>query len=142
MKLFAIIGLLCVINYTLCVSNFVLHLNEGEELCLDEYFSDKTLVIYEISTEKNNVHVKIYDPSDKVVYSQNNIKRFKESFTTFNGGYYQACIQNENYNEEVEVNFDLKFGVAAKDYSAVAKVKDLKPVEIDVINYNIAPKIR
>ncbi len=72
-----------------------------------------------------------------------NIRRFKESFTTFNGGYYQACIQNENYNQNVDVNFDLKYGVAAKDYSAVAKVKDLKPVEIDVIFiYKIASKVR
>jgi hypothetical protein len=70
MKVIEIITLLCIINYSLCVSNFVLHLNEGEELCLDEYFSDKTLVIYEIVTDKTNVHVKIYDPSDKVVYSQ------------------------------------------------------------------------
>lgn len=144
MKFIEIISLLCIINYSLCVSNFILHLNQGEELCLDEYFSDKTLVIYEIATEKENIHVKIYDPTDKVVYAQvtvqiiqNNIKRFKESFTTFNGGYYQACIQNENYNEEAQVSFDLKYGVAAKDYSTVAKVKDLKPVEVDVIIFII-----
>jgi hypothetical protein len=62
--------ILCLIGYSLCVSNFVLHLNAGEELCLDEYFSDKTLVIYEIATDKNNVNVKIYDSSDKIVYSQ------------------------------------------------------------------------
>jgi hypothetical protein len=69
MKYIAIIALLCVINYTNCVSSFTIHLNQGEELCLDEYFSDKTLVIYEISTEATNVHLKIYDPADKILYS-------------------------------------------------------------------------
>jgi hypothetical protein len=41
-------------------------------------------------------------------------------------------VTNENTNEQVDVQFDLKYGVGAKDYSAVAKMKDLKPVEIDV----------
>ena len=72
---------------------------------------------------------------------QRNIKKFKESFTTFHGGYYQICIKNGD-QKEAKVNFDLKYGVAAKDYSAVAKVKDLKPVEIDVLFIYIVTKTR
>lgn len=56
----------------------------------------------------------------------------KESFTTYVGGYYQCCIKNI-HTEENEVIFDLKFGVAAKDYSEVAKTKDLKPMELNLL---------
>ena len=42
-----------------------------------------------------------------------------------------ACVKNPN-NVPVNVNFNLKYGVAAKDYSEVAKAKDLKPIELDV----------
>ncbi len=55
-----------------------------------------------------------------------------ESFTTYNGGYYQCCIRNL-HNEENIIVFDLKYGVAAKDYSEVAKSKDLKPMELNLL---------
>lgn len=56
----------------------------------------------------------------------------RDSFTTYNGGYYECCIKNQ-HNEENEVVFDLKYGVAAKDYSEVAKTKDLKPMELNLL---------
>lgn len=37
------------------------------------------------------------------------------------------------HNSDNEVNFDLKYGVAAKDFSEVAKTKDLKPMEINLL---------
>jgi hypothetical protein len=56
------------------VSSFSLHLEENEELCLDEYFSDKTLVIYEMTTDKPNIHVSLYDSEDKVIQNEVNFK--------------------------------------------------------------------
>ena len=56
----------------------------------------------------------------------------RESFTTYVGGYYECCIKNA-HNEGNQVTFDLKYGVAAKDYSEVAKTKDLKPMEVDLL---------
>lgn len=41
-------------------------------------------------------------------------------------------MKNSSPNESAEIHFDLRSGVAAKDYSEVAKSKDLKPVELDV----------
>ena len=57
--------------------------------------------------------------------------RFKQSFTSYTGGYYQACIENTS-SDPSNVTFSLKYGVAAKDYSEVAKAKDLKPIDLDV----------
>ncbi len=61
-----------------------------------------------------------------------NIQEMKESFTTYIGGYYQCCIKNL-YDGENQILFDLKYGVAAKDYSEVAKTKDLKPMELNLL---------
>lgn len=37
-------------------------------------------------------------------------------------------------NDKVnKITFDLKYGVAAKDYSEVAKAKDLKPLELNLL---------
>jgi hypothetical protein len=48
-----------------------------------------------------------------------------------------VCVTNLS-GDETNVSFNLKYGVAAKDYSEVAKAKDLKPIELDVIlHYNI-----
>ena len=70
MKYFTLFIFLSVIQYYKCVTNFILNLSQEEELCLDEYFSDKTLVIYEISTEFDKIDVKLYDPTDKVMFAQ------------------------------------------------------------------------
>ena len=56
----------------------------------------------------------------------------KKSFTTYAGGYYQCCIKNLHTRNNT-VTFDLKHGVAAKDYSEVAKTKDLKPMELNLL---------
>jgi hypothetical protein len=56
----------------------------------------------------------------------------KESFTTYVGGYYQCCIKNLHSGDN-SITFDLKYGVAAKDYSEVAKTKDLKPMELNLL---------
>lgn len=56
----------------------------------------------------------------------------KESFTTFIGGYYKCCIKNLNLGDN-KIYFDLKSGVSAKDYSEVAKTKDLKPMELNLL---------
>ena len=61
-----------------------------------------------------------------------NTKQFKEAFTTFSGGYYEICIENHSTTSQAKIDFDMKHGVAAKDYSSVAKSKDLKPMELDV----------
>ena len=70
MNTLKLILLLSTLASIFSVYNFNIHLEESEELCLDEYFSDKTLVIYEVITDKQNIHVSIYDPSDAVVTSE------------------------------------------------------------------------
>jgi hypothetical protein len=120
------------IGISLQVTNLSVYLQPQEEMCLYEYFSDKTLVIYDLIFNVTEANVRIRDPDDKVLTEKEKVPNFKEAFTTFIGGYYEACFTNKDREHVAEVHFMLKHGVAAKDYSAVAKSKDLKPMELDV----------
>jgi hypothetical protein len=124
-----------IFNFSLSVTNLAFYLQPNEDLCLDEYFSDKTLVIYDVVFNTTNASVKITDPEDKIMMDKERLSEFKEAFTTFTGGYYEICIVNKDRENVSEVHFQMRHGVAAKDYSSVAKTKDLKPMELDVNNH-------
>ena len=117
----------------LTINNFSFEVDHSDKFCLHEYFSDKTLVIYEVTPYlKENNSIIIRDPNNKKLYSKNNVVYFKESFTTFHGGYYEICFFNNHNTEKQKFDFNLKSGIAAKDYSQVPKMKDLKPIEINI----------
>ena len=106
-----------------------LNLRKIDEYCLSEYFPDKTLVIYDVSSSSNKTRIKLKFE-----------KELKESFKTSEltlpiiteeGGDYELCILNVD-SKDIEVFFQLKYGVAAKDYSSIAKTKDLKPVDLAI----------
>jgi hypothetical protein len=69
-KLISILTFLIVIGQILTAANFILNLEVSEEQCLDEYFSDKTLVIYQISSSSDKTKVRISDPEDAVLYDK------------------------------------------------------------------------
>ena len=68
MKVFIQTILLSIIlSFINSVNHLTFKLDRGEELCLSEYFSDKTLVIYTI-TSNNPMEVKITDPDDRIKF--------------------------------------------------------------------------
>ena len=99
-------------------------------------------VIYELMSSEGKLQLIIKDPNEKELHVRENFHSFKESFTTFYGGYYELCVLNKSEGTKDRVNFTMKSGIAAKDYSEVAKMKDLKPIELDVLIYIISIKLR
>lgn len=128
--LYCFIGCL-LIKISLQINNLMFNLEPNEQHCLEEYFSDRTLIIYEIFSSTKIFDVRILDPEGKSISEKLDETSFKHAFTSFIGGYYQSCILNKS-KEVAEINFTIRHGVAAKDYSSVAKTKDLKPLELDV----------
>src|SRR4051812_40045807 len=81
------------------VTNFMVEMDINEELCLSEYFSDTTLVVFRVDAEDENIEYKIVDPEEKVLATKQG-NRLAESFTTYTGGYYQCCIKNHSGKEQ------------------------------------------
>jgi hypothetical protein len=109
-------------------STFRFYLEPNVEECFSEYFPDKTLVIYEITPSEGNCRYVLTNPK-KVVVEDKQGTDFKYPFTTYEGGVYEICITNLDKNK-FEIIFALKYGVGAKDYSSIARAKDLKPVDL------------
>lgn len=131
MKLFIIITML--IKTFICYSNFNFTLQKKEKLCFHEHYSDQTLLIISVnSINDNNLNVFIRDPDQKKDKELHGVKNYKESFTTYKGGNYEVCIINTE-RKEAEVRLEIKSGIAAKDYSSVAKIQDLQPIEKDLL---------
>jgi len=121
--------LINIIILTLCQeSRFRFKLEEYSEECFSEYFPDKTLVIYEITCQDCNNKYKLIDPNRQVAEEKES-QVFNYPFTTFNGGIYEVCITNLEA-KPAEIDFSLRYGVGAKDYSSIARTKDLKPVDL------------
>ena len=107
---------------------FRFFLPSNVEECFSEYFPDKTLVIYEISSPASNNKYVITNPKKGIIEEKTDAS-FIYPFTTYEGGVYELCITNLA-NEVSDIEFSLKYGVGAKDYSSIARAKDLKPVDL------------
>ena len=124
--------LLIIINLIILIScqesSFRFSLETKVEECFSEYFPDKTLVIYEISSPASNNKYVITNPKKGIIEEKTDAS-FIYPFTTYEGGVYELCITNLA-NEVSDIEFSLKYGVGAKDYSSIARAKDLKPVDL------------
>ena len=109
-------------------SRFRFNLGPNIEECFSEYFPDKTLVIYEILSSEGKCRYALTNPK-KVVVEDKQTVDFSYPFTTYEGGVYEICITNIDA-KPLEIDFSLKYGVGAKDYSSIARAKDLKPVDL------------
>jgi hypothetical protein len=114
------------------IHKFYRYLEKYEEDCITEYFSDLTLVVFEIKSESDQVKYSIYGPDGKMIQFKERVDLFKWGFTTNNGGHYKACVLNLS-KKRTKVEYHFKFGIAAKDYSYLSKQKDLRPLDINVL---------
>ena len=109
-------------------SSFRFSLEPKNEECFSEYFPDKTLVIYEIICVECKNKYKLINPK-KTIVEEKEGPDFNYPFTTYEGGVYEICMTNLD-EKPAEIHFSVKYGVGAKDYSSIARAKDLKPVDL------------
>ena len=107
--------------------NFKHHLRRLDEYCLTEYFPDKTLIIYKIISDSSKIRCQL--KLDEEVIESKVTGEFNYPFTSKEGGDYMICITNYDI-KDAEVNLSIEYGVGARDYSSVAKTKDLKPIDL------------
>ena len=125
-KLFLFLNILLLISCQQSIFRFNLEPNIEE--CFSEYFPDKTLVIFEVASEEGKCRYVLTNPKKVVIEDKQSVD-YTYPFTTYEGGVYEICITNLE-RKKLEILFALKYGVGAKDYSSIARAKDLKPVDL------------
>lgn len=131
-SLIIITTILVLFNLSISASNFKFSIKPKDEFCLHEYFPDQTLITVHIFSDKASaLSVYIQDSNKKKIAAKKNIHQFKDSFTTIEGGNYEICMLNisKEYNN---IEFEMKHGIEAKDYSQIPKLQDLKPIELNL----------
>ena len=125
-KLFLFLNILLLISCQQSIFRFNLEPNIEE--CFSEYFPDKTLVIFELASDEGKCRYVLTNPKKVVIEDKQSVD-YTYPFTTYEGGVYEICITNLE-RKKLEILFALKYGVGAKDYSSIARAKDLKPVDL------------
>ena len=124
--LFLFLNILLLISCQQSIFRFNLEPNIEE--CFSEYFPDKTLVIFEVASDEGKCRYVLTNPKKVVIEDKQSVD-YTYPFTTYEGGVYEICITNLE-RKKLEILFALKYGVGAKDYSSIARAKDLKPVDL------------
>ena len=101
-----------------------------QQRCLKEYYQTSTVIIFSMFCSSHSIQMKISDPNDKVLFLKTN-NTLEYSTTTDNNGYYTVCIKSL-IREKINAELTIKSGVSARDYSSVAKTKDLEPIEVEL----------
>ena len=111
-------------------SSFILELDPNQDLCLNEYYKVQTVIILEVTSEIREILTQIKSPNGRITYHNINTTSIY-SFTSQHNGYYNFCMQNQA-KIKAQVNFVIKSGIGANDYSSVAKSKDLEPIDYEL----------
>ncbi|OMJ66347.1 hypothetical protein SteCoe_36828 [Stentor coeruleus] len=106
---------------------FKFYLPGNEVFCFSEDLSSQTLSVVNLKID-TPLEFSIKDPDNDMLYKTIGTDH-KFSFTALNSGIYSYCIDN-TVKKVVQIDFDLKSGVKAKDYSGIAGTKDLKSIEL------------
>jgi hypothetical protein len=89
------------------------------------------LAIFSVQADQDKIAVNLFDPNGTSVYEKVENSKVKIAFTASESGNHQLCIVNKSSNA-TKINFEFLTGVAAKDYSDIAKKSNIKPVELNL----------
>ena len=129
--LFILLGIILQINSQ--QTSLEISLESKEDLCLSEYYKEGIANVISIYSD-SDCQMDIYEPDGDSLYT-NSSQIHQFSFISEKDGYYDFCILNEN-DFNISYTFILKTGIAARDYSSLAKTRDLKPSEIELEKIN------
>ncbi|CAI9591712.1 unnamed protein product [Staurois parvus] len=108
--------------------------------CLKEEIHKDVLVTgeYEVSEQPGIVtHLKVTDSIGHILYSKEDSKKGKFAFTTDDYEVYEVCFESVSstgsaVTPDQLVMLNIKHGVEAKNYEALAKAEKLKPLEVSL----------
>lgn len=99
--------------------------------CVGEYLIENTLALFSIKNGNTENVIRLLDPNGNTAYKKENLDVVKLAYTAKDSGNHQLCIHN-NIDKAQRVEIEILTGVAAQDYSSIAKQSNLKPMELNV----------
>merc|ERR1712226_601879 len=83
------------------------------------------------------MHVRVKDPSDKLVMAKDYEAEGRFAFNTHMAGEHSICISTNTTSgwfggENMRIHFDLRVGEQAQDYDKVQKTEQLTQVETKI----------
>ena len=102
--------------------------------CFSEDLNEQTLMVGDVFAKNNNptdlpLVVKVTDRDQQEIFVKARTAAARFSFTSLNNGAHTICIENTSASPVIVVVM-VKIGTEARDYSALASTKDLKPSEL------------
>ncbi|XP_053305673.1 transmembrane emp24 domain-containing protein 10-like isoform X2 [Spea bombifrons] len=134
------------ISFLLLISTFSLlpgteaisfYLPAHGKKCLKEEIHKDVLVTgqYEVSEQPGlSSNLMVRDSSGHILYSKEEAKKGKFAFTTDDYDVYEVCFESKGNLKLPDqlIILDVKHGVEAKNYEALAKAEKLKPLEVEL----------
>lgn len=82
-----------------------------------------------MSSSSDKIEVQLHGPKNELLYKKGNEDEIKVSLTASQNGNHILCTKNDS-SEKININMEFLSGIAARDYSEIAKQSNLKPVEL------------
>ncbi|CAD2098716.1 transmembrane protein Tmp21 homologue, putative [Plasmodium vinckei] len=125
------------------ISSFQIYLSLKPNIpkCIKERISKDTLVVGKFKTHEKESVVSVFiydmDVNEKNLNSLDRLPIFeaidehdiKTAFTTFYSASYSFCAYNKS-NKVIDIYFEIKHGVEARDYTNIAKAEHLNDATI------------
>mmetsp|Transcript_16016 Transcript_16016/g.16614 ORF Transcript_16016/g.16614 Transcript_16016/m.16614 type:complete len:231 (+) Transcript_16016:10-702(+) len=84
------------------------------------------------NTNSSQFRVRLFDPNGNVIFAKENRVDIILNLIASETGIFQICFDNYTKNV-VPINFQILSGIAAKDYSTLATVSKITPIELMLV---------
>lgn len=106
-------------------------INSFGSQCVGEYLTENTVAIFAVVASSDKYKLQLLGPKNQTLYKKENEYEVKVSLTAAQNGNHMLCITSRT-QDPLDINFEFLSGVAAKDYSEIAKQSNLKPIELSL----------
>lgn len=130
MKIISIITIFIALINNATSMKFLIDVQSNDLKCVGEYLIENTLALFSINST-SHISARLVDDNGNTVFKKEDQENIKVAYTAKDSGNHQMCISN-NSPVVQRVEFEFLTGVAAQDYSSIAKQSNLKPMELNV----------
>ena len=125
---------------------FDYQIKQKTKQCFGEALHENTIFVAKVNCTDPNFQLEANDPTGKDIVDKKRpsptegnsaegeyyLDPIPISFTTYYTGNYFLCVENLNKDHYIRCTISIESGLEAKDYSELAKKKNVQPIEIQL----------